>query len=199
MRAPGTGLRPDPVIAFGRKQIFDFLSSLTPFPDRLTAGQQFLVLFIGVRIPVREPTKRPQFSAVFLFVLEWTPMNPDLLRWLIAWVVLVIAFYFGLGYYLVLDLIPHILIATNVVTFMLVLFDKIAASMQLRRIPEKALFVATFFGGSIGMLVGIFTIRHKSRKVSFQFIVGILVLLQVVMLLWYFNPDAFTQGLGMIE
>jgi hypothetical protein len=31
---------------------------LTPFPDRLKAGQRFLVPFIGVRIPVREPKKK---------------------------------------------------------------------------------------------------------------------------------------------
>ena len=120
-------------------------------------------------------------------------MNPDLSRWLIIWIVLSIAFYFGLGYYVTLDPIPHILITTNVVTFILVLLDKIAASIQIRRIPEKALFTATFFGGSIGMLVGMFTIHHKSRKVSFQFVVGILVLLQIVLLLWYFNPSVFSN------
>lgn len=120
-------------------------------------------------------------------------MNPDLSRWLLIWILLSIAFYFTLGYFVPLDLIPRVLITTNIVTFILVLIDKIFASMRMRRVPEKALFTATFFGGSIGMLVGMFTIHHKSRKVSFQFVVGILVLLQIVLLMWYFNPDLFSS------
>lgn len=76
----------------------------------------------------------------------------------------------------------------------MVLLDKIAASQRMRRIPEKVLYVATFFGGSIGMLVGMFTIRHKSRKVSFQFVVGVLVLLQIVLLMWYFDPELFSHA-----
>ena len=120
-------------------------------------------------------------------------MNPDLNRWLCLWIVLCVALYFGIGYYFSLDLIPHILITTNAVTFTLVLLDKIAASSGMRRIPEKALFTATFFGGSIGMLVGMYTIHHKNRKVSFQFVVGLLVLLQILLLMWYFNPGVFGQ------
>ena len=122
-----------------------------------------------------------------------TYMNPDLSRWLILWLSMCVAFYFGLGYFFELDTIPRVLITTNFITFVLVLLDKIAASSRMRRIPEKALFTATFFGGSIGMLVGMFTIRHKSRKVSFQFVVGVLVLLQAVILLWYFDPSVFSS------
>jgi uncharacterized membrane protein YsdA (DUF1294 family) len=119
-------------------------------------------------------------------------MNPDFSRWLIVWAVMCAAFYFILGYFFVLDPLPRILLTTNFITFVMVLLDKIAASAKMRRVPEKALFVATFFGGSIGMLVGMFTIRHKSRKVSFQFVVGVLVLIQIVLLLWYFNPTLFS-------
>ncbi len=104
-----------------------------------------------------------------------------------------VALYFGTGYFLDLDWVLRLLLTTNIVTFTLVLLDKIAASAKMRRIPEKVLYVATFFGGSIGMLVGMFTIRHKSRKVSFQLMVGVLVLLQMVIVLWYFDPTLFTS------
>jgi len=104
-----------------------------------------------------------------------------------------VALYFGIGYFLDLETLPRLLFTTNFVTFTLVLLDKIAASARMRRVPEKVLYVATFFGGSIGMLVGMFTIRHKSRKTSFQFVVGVLVLLQMMILLWYFNPELFTS------
>ena len=104
-----------------------------------------------------------------------------------------VALYFGIGYFIELNWVPRLLLTTNFVTFTLVLLDKIAASARMRRIPEKVLYVATFFGGSIGMLVGMFTIRHKSRKTSFQFVVGVLVLLQIVILLWYVDPTLFTS------
>lgn len=120
-------------------------------------------------------------------------MNPDFSRWLVLWMVMCVALYFGIGYFIELDWVPRLLLTTNFVTFTLVLLDKIAASARMRRIPEKVLFVATFFGGSIGMLVGMFTIRHKSRKTSFQFVVGVLVLLQIVILLWYLDPTLFTS------
>jgi len=120
-------------------------------------------------------------------------MNPDFLRWLVLWMVMCVALYFGTDYFIELDWVLRLLLTTNFVTFTLVLLDKIAASARMRRIPEKALFVATFFGGSIGMLVGMFTIRHKSRKTSFQFVVGVLVLLQMVILLWYLDPTLFTS------
>ena len=120
-------------------------------------------------------------------------MNPDFLRWLVLWMVMCVELYFGIDYFIELDWVLRLLLTTNFVTFTLVLLDKIAASARMRRIPEKALFVATFFGGSIGMLVGMFTIRHKSRKTSFQFVVGVLVLLQMVILLWYLDPTLFTS------
>lgn len=120
-------------------------------------------------------------------------MNPDLSRWLIVWIIMCVVLYFGVGYFFELDVVPRVLLTTNFVTFTLVLLDKIAASARMRRVPEKALYVATFFGGSIGMLVGMFTIRHKSRKTSFQFMVGVLVLLQIMILFWYFDPELFTS------
>lgn len=120
-------------------------------------------------------------------------MNPDFSRWLVLWVVMCVALYFGIDYFIEMDWVLQLLLTTNFVTFTLVLLDKIAASARMRRVPEKALFVATFFGGSIGMLVGMFLIRHKSRKTSFQFVVGVLVLLQMVILLWYIDPTLFTS------
>ncbi len=36
--------------------------SILLLPDRLTAGHQVLVLVIGVRVPVREPSKKAIFG-----------------------------------------------------------------------------------------------------------------------------------------
>jgi len=95
-------------------------------------------------------------------------MNPDVRRWILIWIILIGAGYGAMQFYFPLDWPIQLLITTNAVTFVLMLLDKMAASMRIRRIPELVLYVVTFLGGSIGMLAGMYVIRHKSRKVSFQ-------------------------------
>lgn len=114
-------------------------------------------------------------------------MNKDVKRWILIWIILLIVGYFTMHFFYPLKWPIQLLITTNVVTFVLMLLDKIAASIRMRRIPEKVLYLVTLLGGSIGMLIGMFLIRHKSRKVSFQFVVGVLVMVQIVFVVWYLN------------
>lgn len=114
-------------------------------------------------------------------------MKPDTSRWILIWIILLVAGYLTLHFFYPLEWPIQLLITTNLITFVLVLIDKMSASMLIRRIPEKVLYIATFFGGSIGMLVGMFLFRHKTRKVSFQFVVGLLVLIQIAFVVWYLN------------
>ncbi len=48
------------------------------------------------------------------------------------------------------------------------IYDKIAAKMEARRIPEKTLFTISAFGGAIAMYVTMLTIRHKTKHKSFM-------------------------------
>lgn len=67
--------------------------------------------------------------------------------------------------------------ALNTFTFAIFGYDKWIAGGRVRRVPEKVLLLLCLLGGSVGGLVGMYTFRHKTRKVSFQFwLVGILVL-----------------------
>ena len=59
------------------------------------------------------------------------------------------------------------------------LVDKVQATQHDRRISERSLYLMTILGGSVGMLLAMYTIRHKSRKLSFQIVVWFLVLLQM--------------------
>ncbi|MBI5370349.1 DUF1294 domain-containing protein [Candidatus Uhrbacteria bacterium] len=114
-------------------------------------------------------------------------MNPDLLRGLIIWALL------SVGAFLFWVFIPEFqivpvwgwgAISSNAATCALVFLDKVFARVGFRRIPEMAFYLATFLGGSFGMLVGMYAFSHKTRKTSFQIVVGALVLAQAAMVVW---------------
>lgn len=73
------------------------------------------------------------------------------------------------------------LACSTVVTFSAFGYDKAIAGSKRTRVPEIVLLALTFFGGTLGALVGQALFRHKTRKVSFrrQFwaVIGIQVLL----------------------
>jgi len=122
-------------------------------------------------------------------------MNPDFLRWTCVWLVLCVGGFFGVRSVWIINPVIQILIATNIVTLILMMLDKILASSRSRRIPENVFYLATFFGGSIGMLVGMQLFRHKTKKISFQLMVGVLVLVQVIIILWMTRPELFSPML----
>ena len=63
--------------------------------------------------------------------------------------------------------------------------DKFAAQRQRRRVPEKVLFLLSALGGSVGMYLGMFTFRHKTKH--WYFVVGIpLIILVQAAILFYF-------------
>jgi uncharacterized membrane protein YsdA (DUF1294 family) len=74
----------------------------------------------------------------------------------------------------------YYLIAINIVTLMAYIIDKIKAKRHAWRIPEATLLGLAIIGGSIGALIGIFIIRHKSRHIKFKFGVPIILVLQIV-------------------
>ncbi|PJA46400.1 hypothetical protein CO174_00085 [Candidatus Uhrbacteria bacterium CG_4_9_14_3_um_filter_50_9] len=108
---------------------------------------------------------------------------------LILWIILSLLAVLAAWYLLDAEPIILGLIGVNVGTMIAMLIDKIQASHGARRLSERSLYLMTFLGGSIGMLVSIWLFRHKSRKSSFQFVVGVLVILQLALLLWLFETD----------
>ena len=73
-------------------------------------------------------------------------------------------------------LLIYFLVLT-LVTFLVCGWDKHAAQRQLRRVPEKTLFLSAILGGSLGALVGMSLFRHKTRHWSFR--IGMPVILAV--------------------
>ena len=77
--------------------------------------------------------------------------------------------YTILGYYLLL---------INALTFLLMLIDKWKAKKNLWRIPEATLMLTAALGGSIGALIGMYTVRHKTRKPKFYIGIPLILILQ---------------------
>ena len=59
------------------------------------------------------------------------------------------------------------LLAVNAVGFAVMLYDKYLAKNNLWRIPETTLFGIAVIGGSVGCLIGMYAVRHKTKHLSF--------------------------------
>lgn len=73
------------------------------------------------------------------------------------------------------ELLILYLLLINAVAFLLMLIDKYKAKKNLWRIPEATLMASAALGGSIGALLGMYTVRHKTRHPKFT--VGIPLIL----------------------
>ena len=77
-------------------------------------------------------------------------------------------------------LIAYLLII-NAVGFTLMLLDKYKAKKKRWRIPEATLLGTAAIGGSIGVLLGMYCFRHKTRHP--QFSVGVPLILGIQLIL----------------
>ena len=68
----------------------------------------------------------------------------------------------------------------NALAFSLMLADKRRARKKQWRIPEAVLMTTAALGGSLGALLGMYTVRHKTRHPKFT--VGILLILALQLL-----------------
>lgn len=73
------------------------------------------------------------------------------------------------------------LLIINAVGFALMLVDKHKAKKKRWRIPEATLMTVAALGGSVGSLIGMYTVRHKTKHLKFT--VGIPVILALHLVL----------------
>ncbi len=72
------------------------------------------------------------------------------------------------------------LITVNAAGFLLMLIDKAKARKNAWRIPERTLMLLAAVGGSIGCLLGMYTVRHKTRHPKFTIGIPLLLALQAI-------------------
>lgn len=81
-------------------------------------------------------------------------------------------------------LILGYLLLINAVSFLLMLADKQKARKNLWRISESTLLTSAALGGSIGMLMGMYTVRHKTKHLKFTLGVPAILIAQITICLW---------------
>lgn len=74
------------------------------------------------------------------------------------------------------------LFIVNALGFGLMLADKHKAEKNLWRIPEATLMGVAAIGGSLGSLMGMQLVRHKTRHLKFTLGIPVILALQIVML-----------------
>lgn len=72
------------------------------------------------------------------------------------------------------------LILINAVGFLLMHVDKQKARRNRWRISEATLFTIAAAGGSLGILLGMYTFRHKTKHVSFTAGIPAIMAVQIV-------------------
>ena len=78
-----------------------------------------------------------------------------------------------------------VIIAMNLVTFILYAWDKFASSRKGWRVPESTLLLLSFLLGSFGAFLGMYLFRHKTKKLKFTILVPIMMALQVAFIIMY--------------
>ncbi|PIZ95802.1 MAG: DUF1294 domain-containing protein [Candidatus Magasanikbacteria bacterium CG_4_10_14_0_2_um_filter_33_14] len=70
-------------------------------------------------------------------------------------------------------------ILINLITFITFGIDKGKAINNNRRVSEKTLWIMSLIGGSLGALLGMKMFRHKTKKLSFQAMMAVILMLQI--------------------
>ena len=76
------------------------------------------------------------------------------------------------------------LIIINLIGFYVMWSDKRKAKKERWRIPENTLFLITLLGGGIGTISGMYTFRHKTKKLKFTIGMPAILILEVVLFIY---------------
>ncbi len=79
------------------------------------------------------------------------------------------------------------LIIINLVAFLVMYIDKKKARYGKWRIPEQTLFILALVGGSIGSIAGMYTFRHKTKKLRFSIGFPVILIMQIILCIMIYN------------
>lgn len=85
------------------------------------------------------------------------------------------------------ELFVYYLLLVNTITFIVYGVDKLKAKKGLWRIPEATLLMMAAIGGSMGAWAGMTIWRHKTRHLTFQIGVPLILCLQIILLICFFT------------
>lgn len=114
--------------------------------------------------------------------------NP-FIPYLLLWAFFVVGVFIPMELFIPLITPLNAVIALTVGTFFLFGLDKFQAAHSHTRVPEKLFYLTVALGGSVGALFGMYVFRHKTRKTEFQFVIILLILLQLAIFYFLFRND----------
>ncbi|WP_449397858.1 DUF1294 domain-containing protein [Chryseobacterium wanjuense] len=79
----------------------------------------------------------------------------------------------------------YLLLAINFFSFVVFGLDKRKSMKHQKRIAENTLLLISFFGGTVGAVLGMLIFRHKVSKTSFLLKFGFVVLVQVILIYFF--------------
>ncbi|MBO5646385.1 MAG: DUF1294 domain-containing protein [Clostridia bacterium] len=79
-----------------------------------------------------------------------------------------------------------VLLLLNLVTYIVYASDKRRARKNRRRVPEKTLLLLAACGGSVGALIAMYTLRHKTLHKKFTFGVPAILIAQIALVIFIF-------------
>ena len=79
------------------------------------------------------------------------------------------------------------LIIINLIAFLAMYIDKRRAKYGKWRIKEHTLFILAILGGSIGAIVGMYTFRHKTKKMRFVIGFPAIIVCEIVLGIMIYN------------
>ncbi|AOR24251.1 DUF1294 domain-containing protein [Clostridium taeniosporum] len=75
----------------------------------------------------------------------------------------------------------------NFVGFFIMFIDKKRAINKEWRIPEKTLIGISIIGGSIGVLFGMHTFRHKTKHLKFTLGVPSILIIEILLISYFYT------------
>ncbi len=77
------------------------------------------------------------------------------------------------------------LLIINAAGFLVMTIDKLYAKKNMWRIPERTLMGVAAIGGSIGVLLAMYTVRHKTKHMKFVIGVPAILAAQTGLILYF--------------
>lgn len=77
------------------------------------------------------------------------------------------------------------LLVINLIGFFIMWLDKRKAKYGRWRIPENTLFLITLLGGGIGTISGMYTFRHKTKKLKFTVGLPAILILEIIAIIYF--------------
>lgn len=85
------------------------------------------------------------------------------------------------------------LIVLNIIGFLIMGFDKWLAIHNRSRVREATLFTTAFIGGSVGVYLGMFAFRHKTKHLTFLIFVPVCIMLNAFLIIYLFKTNFFVS------